>query len=377
MLTTTRYEPAPTLTPRGGRSPATDLKLLRRYEEISAAGKVAWMGHYHLQRLLGRGGQGEVYLSEYRGTDRFTVPVAIKIFSPERYETALAYKTAMQRVAETAARIAVIQHDNLLGVQNFIERSGIRMMMMEWIDGHDLRQLVHPSCLHLMEGQVSPRRWRYINEVILTDGPKQSRFKPGIAVAIVRECLSALAALHRQGVLHGDIKPANIMLKRTGHTKLIDIGSALDWNDPPKHRDCTPLYAPPEVLEERAPDPRSDLASLGYVLVELLAGRPVSSPGATAGELLNQKRSLPAKLSSLLPDEVQRNSLLMNFINGLINPDVNRRFQNAEIAEHVDQGAAAFHRQLVLGDMSTEYVNDVRVWLDELRRLKFNPDHSH
>ncbi len=54
----------------------------------------------------------------------------------------------------------------------------------------------------------------------------------------------------------------------------------------------------------------------------------------------------------------------------MIAPDPNRRFPSAEAAEHVDKGAAAFHRQLILGDMATEYDNDIRVWLEELRRLE-------
>ena len=67
--------------------------------------------------------------------------------------------------------------------------------------------------------------------------------------------------------------------------------------------------------------------------------------------------------------EVVCNELLMSFIRGLIAPDPNRRFPNAEAAEH-DQGAAAFHRQLVMGDMATEYDNDIRLWLEELRQLE-------
>ena len=111
-------------------------------------------------RVLGRGGQGEVYLTEYRGTDGFTVPVAMKVFSPERYAGSRAYGDAMARIATIAARVALIQHDNLLAVQNFFERDRIRIMMMEWVDGYDLRQLTSPRCLHLLDGRVSARPTR-------------------------------------------------------------------------------------------------------------------------------------------------------------------------------------------------------------------------
>lgn len=374
MYSTTRFEPNPTLTAEGKHRTTTDPKLLANYDELTRADKVAWTGHFRLRRMLGSGGQGEVYLSDYRGIDGFTVPVAIKVFSPERYSTASAYAEAMRRVAKTAARIAVIQHDHLLNVQNFFERRGIRIMMMEWVDGYDLRHLVRPESLKLLHGRVSSRRWQYIHEVIMTSGASQSRFKAGVAVAIVRECLAALAALHREGIIHGDIKPANIMLKRSGHAKLIDMGSAIDFNNPPKERDCTPMYAAPEVLENRESNPRSDLASLGYVLVELLAGDNPFSPDMKLRELLAAKRALPLRLPELLPDEVLRNELLMNFLHGLISPDPNRRFPSAEAAEHVEQGAAAFHRQLIHGDMATEYDNDIRVWLEDLRQLESEND---
>jgi serine/threonine protein kinase len=372
MQSTTRYEPYPTLTRKGSPGAQTDPKLLERYEQLTRVGKVSWTGHHHMLRLLGRGGQGEVYLTEYRGTDGFTVPVAMKVFSPERYAGSRAYNEAMLRVASIAARVALIQHDNLLDVQNFFERDRVRIMMMEWVDGYDLRQLTSPKCLHLLHGRVSSRRWRYINEVILTEGPEQSRFKAGVAVAIVRECLAALAALHREGIVHGDVKPANIMLKRSGHTKLIDMGSAIDYQNPPRDRECTPVYAAPEVLEDRESTPRSDLASVGYVLIELLSGMNPFENRTKLSDLLQAKRELPSRLDEILPDDILCNELLMNFLAGLISPDPNRRFPSAEAAEHVDKGAAAFHRQLILSDMATEYDNDIRVWLEELKRLEMD-----
>ena len=344
--------------------------LTRSYERLTDQQKISWTGHHHMLKLLGRGGQGVVYLTEHRGTDGFTVPVAMKLFSPERYACVESYAEAMGRVASIASRVALIQHDHLIDVQNFFERNRIRIMMMEWVDGFDLRELMDNHLLRALHNQVKPDRWQYINEVITTEGVQQTRFKPGIAVAIVRDALAALAALHREGIVHGDIKPANIMLKRSGHAKLIDMGSAMDFRDPPNERECTPMYAPPEVLKKRMVSPQSDLASLGYVLVELLSGMNPFGRQRSLRELLAFKNDLPSRLDQILPDEVLRNELLMNFLNGLIAPDPKLRFVDAEAAEHVEKGAAAFHRQLVLGDMATEYDNDIRVWLEELRNLE-------
>lgn len=121
MQSTTRYEPNPTRTQQGSSRAQGDPLLLKQYEQLTRDAKISWTGHHHMLRLLGRGGQGEVYLTEYRGTDGFTVPVAMKVFSPERYSDGRAYNEAMQRVASIAARVAVIQHDNLLAVQNFFD----------------------------------------------------------------------------------------------------------------------------------------------------------------------------------------------------------------------------------------------------------------
>ena len=344
--------------------------LSSAYQRLIGEEKISWTGYHHMLKLLGRGGQGEVYLTEHLGTDGFTVPVAMKFFSPKRYSDVDAYTQAMERVASIASRVAVIQHDNLIDVQNFFERNRIRIMMMEWVDGFDLRALMNVGLLRTLEKCVSRDRWCYINDVILTEGVQQSRFKPGIAVAIVRDALAALAALHREGIVHGDIKPANIMLKRSGHAKLIDMGSAMDYRNPPEEHECTPMYAPPELLKHRQVSPQSDLASLGYVLLELLSGTNPFAGQKGLSSLLNFKNELPSRLGDILPKEVLRNELLMKFLMGLISPDPRSRFANAEAAEMVEEGAAAFHRQLVLGDMATEYDNDIRIWLEELRSLE-------
>lgn len=361
----------PQLTQTFGGSPAIhdNQELLSRYDSILDQMRLHWTSYHRLHKLLGSGGQGVVYLSYRRGTDGFTVPLAMKIFSPERFAVAGHYEQTMARIARVASRVAQIQHDNVLGVQDFVERNRIRIMMMEWIDGYDLRELLLPIRLSSIRQRVAPRRWEYINSVIVTDGPIQSRFKAGVAVAIARDCLAALAALHRERIIHGDIKPSNIMLKRTGHAKVIDIGSAFEMEDPPQIRTCTPSYAAPEVLEGNVATPRSDLASLGYVLIEMLSGHPIFAEFNSLRELLEAKRRLPQQLQSLLPPEVACNNLLMNFCRGLIAPDPAKRFPSAEAAELLEDGAASFHRQLVLSDLASEYDNEIRVLLEELKQM--------
>ena len=369
MISTTLLELTNTITRGGGAAPFEPNELVGRYEAILNDQRLNWTSHHRLDRLLGAGGQGVVYLTHRRGADGFTLPIALKIFSPERFDHARQYDEAMARMAQVAVGVAQIQHDNLLDVHNFVDRDRIRMMVMEWVDGYDLRRLLVPDMLDRVEDRVSARRWEYINRVLVTAGPAQPRFKAGVAVAIVRDCLGALAALHREGIVHGDVKPSNIMLKRTGSAKIVDIGSAFEMADPPAQHTCTPVYAAPEVLDGDACTPRSDLASIGYVLIELLAGRPVFSKIKDCASLLEAKRYLPQRLPQLLPPEVTCNDLLMNFCRGLIAPDPTRRFPSAEAADLVQVGAAAFHRQLVKSDLAAEYGNEIRLWLEELREL--------
>lgn len=374
MLTTTRQDVYPTITHGGNPAPRQPNELAPQYQNILLEGRLPWTSHLRLLRLLGSGGQGVVYQTELRGTDDFTLPAAVKIFSPERFDDAVSYDESMQRVARASARIAQIQHDNLLYVYNFVDRHRIRMMVMEWIDGYDLARLLMDDMLDRVRDRVSNRRWEYVNQVIVTDGPDQPRMKAGVAVAVVRDCLNALAALHRHGIVHGDIKPSNIMLKRTGIAKIIDIGSAFELLNPPRVRSCTLAYAAPEVLENRETTPRSDLCSLGYVLIEILSGRQPFAGVKDHRDLLEAKRTLPMRLTEILPEEVSRCELLCAFIRGMIAADPVRRFPSAEAAELLKEGAAAFHRQLVMGNLASEYDNDIRMWLEELKELDAQDD---
>jgi serine/threonine-protein kinase len=376
MPTTTHQNLHATLTQGGNQTQRSSNELVAHYDDILRDGKLHWTTHHVLLRLLGTGGQGVVYLSELRGADEFTVPVALKIFSPARFEDSRAYAESMARVARVAARVAQIQHDNLLDIHNFMDRDRIRMMVMEWVDGYDLQRLLVPEMLNRIRKRVSHRRWEYLNRVIVTNGPVQPRIKPGVAVSIVRDCLSALAALHREGVVHGDIKPSNVMLKRTGSAKIVDIGSAFEFQNPPPQRSCTPSYAAPEVLEGGEITPLSDLASLGYVLIELLSGRPLFDSQSSIKELLETKRKLSQILPEILPSEVTCNELLMKFCRGLVSPDPMLRFPSAETAELHQEGAAGFHRQLVIGDLSSEYPNEIRLWLEELKELEAVQHHD-
>lgn len=340
--------------------------LLQRYHNLIESQRLSWTEHHRLLRKLGSGGQGVVYLSERRGADNFTLPVAIKIFSPLHCSDRQMYDEEMGRIAQVAARIAQIQQDNLLDVHNFVDRNRIRLMEMEWIDGFDLSQILAPELLKLTYHTVSSKRWEHINNVIVTSADRQSRLKPGVAFSILRQCLAALAALHREGIVHGDIKPSNIMVKRTGNAKIIDVGSAFDFEMGSVRRACTPTYAAPEMLDGTGTSPRSDLCSLGYVLIEMLSGAPPFFGYKSFAELMELKRTLVHRLHEILPREVVCNQDLVQFIRILIAPDPNQRYISAEAADLVKEGAANFLRQLVKCDLASEYEHELRLWLKDL-----------
>jgi serine/threonine protein kinase len=365
MISTTVSQEEPSLRSDGGFD-TEGAELLTRYEALLTNESVRWAAEYKKIRILGKGGQGVVYLSERQGTDFFRLPVALKIFSPESYRDVPSYVADMLRIADISSRVALIQHDNLLDLHNFIEHGGIRIMIMEWIDGYDLRDLMTQQVYDQSRARLKPERWAYVNKVILTAGPVQPRIKPGVAIQILRECLAGLAALHRDGIVHGDLKPSNVMVKRTGNAKIIDIGSAMDLDQASARRMWSPAYAAPEVLAGGKNTPQSDLASLGYVLIEMLAGQSPFEGLTDYRTLLAAKKDLDKRLKSLLPPDVSCNEMLIHLCQKLIAPDPAKRFPDAQSADLDRKGAADFHRQLVKGDLASEYEHDLRLWLEEL-----------
>ena len=172
----------PTVTqavPGESSEPGRCHELIQRYERVLQEKRHSWTSHLRLLTKLGAGGQGVVYLTERRGSDGFTLPVALKVFSPERYATPVHYDSDMARIGRVAATVAQIQHENLLVVENFLDRDRIRMMVMEWVEGYDLRRLLKPDLLTNLKPHFAPKRWEYINDVLITEGTDAATFSIG------------------------------------------------------------------------------------------------------------------------------------------------------------------------------------------------------
>src|ERR1700722_8323418 len=353
--------------PKKGAAAVRANPLIARYETILKRQELVWVSRRPFLRCLGTGGQGIVFLSQRLGADDFQRRVALKVFSPAPYADVASDETEMARIASVAGRVARIQQDNLVDVHNFIKHRGIRLLEMEWVDGYDLQRLCRPRVFEQIRMNVSAERWEHINSFTVTQGKESLRFKPGIAISVLRGCLAAVAALHREGIVHSDLKPSNIMLKRTGSTKIIDVGSAFDLYDSPPTGRCTPAYAAPEVLEGQPGSPQSDLASLGYVLIEMLTGAQPFAGKKRFGELLRAKKNILQRLPRLLPpEEIAYNELLIKLIRRLVDPDPPPTFKIAQGADLQEDGAADFVRQLVKGDLASEYQTDIRQWIDDI-----------
>ncbi|MCA9044744.1 MAG: serine/threonine protein kinase [Planctomycetaceae bacterium] len=341
-------------------------ELNENYEDIILRDNISVELTYQFVRRLGAGGQGVVYLTDRAGAFGVNFPLALKFHRVEGYQTVAMYRKEMARLARVSMEISRIQQDHLLDIYNVVEFNGILVLVSEWVDGLDIRQLMSPRTLQHLKKKVDPERYQEINDVVVTNAGMQSRFKVGIAISILRECLAGLSALHREGIVHADVKPSNIMVKRSGNCKIIDPGSAYRIDAPPSRPLWTPRYAAVEVLEGAPHTPLSDLASLGYVLFEMLTGTYPFAGTADGDELVAVKTALWEDLEDRLPEDLRRNKILVKLIKRMIAPRPEDRFSSLDEADHSQEGASEIQRQLVVIRLASEYHNDLRVLMDEI-----------
>lgn len=290
----------------------------------------------------------------------------------------------MQRLTQVAALLHCLNPENLLHVERYLEFDGIHVMVMQWIDGYDLKYLIYPDRVDSLRECVDDERWKRLDSVftVLDDG--RVCIQPGFAVNIIDKCLRGLDVLHSSQVVHCDIKPSNIMLDSLGSIRIIDIGSACELSRPPQHRAWTPRYAPPEVLEDLdnhdAWTSAGDLASLGYVLVELLSGQsivPDPQPNDDSAVLVNPKRAkelikakleLPDRLIDMLPAKAQESERLVKLCQRLIHPDPTRRFQSAIEAKVGPDGAFTFIQELSKNDLVVSFSQEIMQWVKDVQQ---------
>ncbi len=220
-------------------------------EELSAM-----LPSYHVERLIALGGMGAVYAGLQTDLDR---PVAIKILPPEAMKDA----ESIDRFRSEAKAMARLTHPHIPAVYDFAVIDSCCVLVMELVEGENVYAL-------LQAGKI----------------------QPPLALRIFSEVCDAVHFAHSRGVIHGDIKPGNIILADDGRAKLADFGLArLMASDSTADSAWAPMgtpeYAAPELYEKSSvPDHRADIYSLGVVLQELLTGETPSGDFELPAEAL-------------------------------------------------------------------------------------------
>ncbi len=234
------------------------------------------ISHYRILEKLGQGGMGEVYLAE---DTRLGRKVALKFLAPELardHESLLRFRNEARAAAE-------LSHPNIATLHDIGETDGEPFLVLEYLKGQSLRD-------RIAQGPLS------IDDVI----------RIGKALA------AGLAEAHAHGIVHRDIKSANVMLTRKGGVKILDFGLARREDATQITRSGTALgtvaYMSPEQIRGEAADQRSDIWSMGVVLYECLTGRPpfFGEAGAITHQILSAEVTPPTALRTGVPLELER-----------------------------------------------------------------------
>jgi tetratricopeptide (TPR) repeat protein/predicted Ser/Thr protein kinase len=247
------------------------------------------VGRFTILNRLGAGGMGQVYSAEDTTLKRH---VAIKRVAAQGKSA----QTDRKRLLKEAQRASALNHPNIGCVYDVLEYGGELWVVMEFIEGETLRRrLARP---------ISREEF----------------------FSIATQCCEGLQAAHEKGIIHGDIKPENIMLTAGNRVKVLDFGVARRmWRDATPEEATqsmqtmtasggTPAYMAPEVLLRRPDDGRSDIFSLGLVFYEMLGGaQPFQSDSlaTTVARIVHEEpptlKNVPGPLNGLLTRAMAKN----------------------------------------------------------------------
>ena len=243
---------------------------------------------YELLEKLGSGGMGQVYRARDTRLNRIVAVKALKVdvvCTPEQ----------RRRFLQEAQAASALNHPNIVTIHDMVFENGRELMVMEYVSGKSLRELIPPGGM-----------------------PVDELIHYGVQLA------DALTAAHGAGIIHRDLKPGNIMVTERGLVKILDFGlaklpSELMYDDSETRADSGPLtvegtllgtvaYMSPEQAEGHAVDARSDIFSLGSVLYEMATGERPFDRGNTVSTLTAVLRDQPRPIDELaagVPTEVQ------------------------------------------------------------------------
>jgi serine/threonine protein kinase/dienelactone hydrolase len=267
----------------------------------------ARLGPYEIVEPLGSGGMGDVYRARDSRLDR---QVAIKVLAPEFSEDA-ERKQRFQREAKT---ISSLSHPNICTLFDVGEQDGTDYLVMEYLEGETLADRLTKGAL-----------------------PLDELLKIGIQIG------EALAAAHRQGVIHRDLKPGNVVQTKTGAVKLVDFGLAKDIGavtSTPRHPSTpdrpltaegaivgTLAYMAPEQVEGREADARSDIFAFGAILHEMATGKRVFEGETRARLVAAILEHEPAAIQSI---DRRHPRKLQEIVSRCLAKNPDSRYQSAE-----------------------------------------------
>ena len=313
---------------------------------------------YFLEKRLGRGAMGQVYLA--RDQNLQTRRVAVKTVRPDILsDEDLQEGEAIARFEREARSAASIRHPNVVDVTDFGQSpDGVFFLVMEYVEGETLYDLLR------REGTINPQR----------------------AVNIMRQVVAGVEAAHDEGILHRDLKPANIFLmqqrrRNTGEDGFVKVGdfglakivnadrSEVTSASGPASRGIigTPEYMAPEQMQQGLPlDARADIYALGTIAYHMLGGRPPFTGNIT--QLIAQKlMQAPPPLSSLRSDvNAEIESSIMNALGKEPDnrpPSATEWFDGFEraVSDTADEEDGGESRLVIMAPSGSEvYVDDER-----------------
>ncbi|MGW1622195.1 Stk1 family PASTA domain-containing Ser/Thr kinase [Streptomyces sp. NPDC002172] len=259
-------------------------------------------GRYELGHVLGRGGMAEVYLAH---DTRLGRTVAVKTLRADLARDP-SFQARFRREAQSAASL---NHPAIVAVydtgEDYIDGVSIPYIVMEYVDGSTLRELLHSG----------------------------RKLLPERAMEMTIGILQGLEYAHRSGIVHRDIKPANVMLTRNGQVKVMDFGIARAMGDAGMTMTQTAAvigtaqYLSPEQAKGEQVDARSDLYSTGCLLYELLTVRPPfvgDSPVAVAYQHVREEPQPPSVFDPEITPEMDA------IVLRALVKDPNYRYQSAD-----------------------------------------------
>lgn len=264
-----------------------------------------FLGKYRLMSHLGKGGMSSVYLAEHVLMRR---RVAIKVLPQTRVDDS----SYLQRFHREAQAVAALDHRNIVRAYDVDQEGSVHFLVMEYVPGQSLQELV----------------------------AKKGILSPVVAAEYIRQAAEGLAAAHKAGLVHRDIKPGNLLVDDRGTVKLLDLGLARFSSDSDETASLTIAHeekvlgtadylAPEQALDSHLVDARADLYSLGGTLYFLLTGHPPFPEGTVAQRLMAHQTREPVSLRIKRPDVPES---FVAIVEKLMRKKPDERYQSAKEA---------------------------------------------